>query len=381
MTPIHPEIPKTMAAVVFNGPHNISLETKPVPALSSPGSVLLRVNYTALCGSELHVFRGHQPSPTGFIMGHEFTGVVVRAGADVRTLAVGDKVVSPFTISCGNNCFYCKHGASSRCTKSRLFGTAALDGGQAEYVDVPLADATLVKQPHLKPGVDPVSAEKKLVLMADIFPTGYFAAKNAFKEAYFTQPGYNRPDTPPSTDSETSRFVALVVGCGPVGLCAIAAAKHLLPPDAILYAIDSVPARLELAKSLGAIALPLDQDPVATIKKATEGRGADAVMEIVGHASALRLAFDAVRPWGRIASVGVHNEDIPITGNEAYGKNITIQFGRCPVRSIFDDALKVFVQVMDQLDFLTGTVVKLADAKEAYDLFDQHKVEKIIFEI
>src|SRR4051812_32794244 len=105
-------------------------------------------------------------------MGHEFTGEVVELGSDVKTVAVGDQIVAPFTITCGE-CFFCQHGFSSRCSQSKLFGTAALDGAQAEYVRVPLADSTLVRAPQ---GID----EKKLVLMADIFPTGYFAAANAF---------------------------------------------------------------------------------------------------------------------------------------------------------------------------------------------------------
>lgn len=384
-----------MRAVVFNGPHDVSVETRPVPALSSPESVLVHVHYTALCGSELHVFRGHQPSPTGFIMGHEFTGTVAAVGPAVRRLRVGDKVVAPFTVSCGGACFYCRNGASSRCSQSRLFGSKPLDGAQADYVDVPLADATLVKQPALGSSDDSLSPEneKKLVLMADIFPTGYFAAKNAFKDAPFTKQTSSLV-TPPSSApgvSEDEPFVAVVVGCGPVGLCGIAAAKQLLPPSAKLFAVDGVPERLEAAARLGAtpILLPAAgdnkkdpaKDPVQIVKAASGGRGADAVMEIVGLAPALRLAYDLVRPWGRIASVGVHNAEIPISGNEAYAKNVTLQFGRCPVRSIFDEALAVFVNVIDQLDFLTGHLMKLEDAKEAYDLFDQRKVDKIIFEM
>lgn len=104
-------------------------------------------------------------------------------------------------------------------------------------------------------------------------------------------------------------------------------------------------------------------------------------MEIVGHSDALRLAFDVVRPWGRIASVGVHNADIPIGGNEAYGKNITMQFGRCPVRSTFDEALLAFVDNLEKLDVLMGHFMKVQDAVEAYDLFDKRKVQKVVFTV
>jgi threonine dehydrogenase-like Zn-dependent dehydrogenase len=118
---------------------------------------------TNLC-SELHVYRGHQPSGTDFIMGHEFTGHVHEVGSSVKNFKVGDHVVSPFTVSCGE-CFYCQHGFSSRCTKSLLFGSGPLDGAQAEFVRVPLADSTAVKAP-------PEIKDEALVLMADIFPTG-----------------------------------------------------------------------------------------------------------------------------------------------------------------------------------------------------------------
>lgn len=368
----------TMKAVIFNKPFDISVEDRPIPEILAPTDAIVKVKYTALCGSELHVFRGHQPSPTNFIMGHEFTGTVHKVGSEIKSLKPGDSIVAPFTVSCGNNCFYCKHGASSRCKNSLLFGTKALDGAQAEYVRVPLADSTLVLQPSLFSSSP--ESEKKLVLMADIFPTGYFAAKNIFQDIH-PEAVYDTTDGP---------FVAVVVGCGPVGLCGIVAATVLAPKGAKIYAVDTVPERLKEAEKLGATPLLLPTDgtaitdekhPVSIIKSVTGGRGADGVMEIVGHSDALRLAFDLLRPWGKISSVGVHNADIPITGNEAYGKNVTIQFGRCPVRSIFDESLNVFANNIDKLNILTGHIMKLEDAKEAYDLFDKRKVQKVIFEI
>lgn len=261
--------------------------------------------------SELHVFRGHQPSPTGFIMGHEFTGEVVETGSDVKTVKKGDLIVTPFTVSCGE-CFYCKKGFSSRCEKCQLFGCAVLDGGQAEYCRIPLADATVAKAP---PNID----EKKLVLMADIFPTGYFAAANAFR-------GF---------DEETiSTSVVVLIGCGPVGLCALVNALEYKPKA--LLAIDGVEDRLALAKKLGAEPWNYLKDKEGLKKRVlelTDGRGADTAIEIVGHSDALGMGFELLRPWGNISSVGVHNGEIPWTGNQAYGKNLRIQMGRCPVRS------------------------------------------------
>lgn len=244
-------------------------------------------------------------------MGHEFTGEVVDTGPEVQRFKKGDKVVSPFTVSCGK-CFYCSRGFSSRCASCKLYGSAVLDGGQAEYVRVPLADSTLFEAP---PAID----EKKLVLMADIFPTGYFAAKNAFT-------GMGKETISDST--------VVLFGCGPVGICALITALEYQPKH--LIAIDSVPSRLQLAKSLGAEPWNFKEDLDGLknrVKELTDGRGADVAIEVVGHSDALRMAFDLLRPWGTISSVGVHNGEIPWTGNEAYGKNLRIQMGRCPVRS------------------------------------------------
>ncbi|KAJ5668470.1 Alcohol dehydrogenase superfamily zinc-type [Penicillium maclennaniae] len=205
-----------MLAVVFKGPMQVALEERPVPSVQNSTDAILKVRYTALCGSELHVFWGHQTSGTEFIIGHEFTGEVVEVGSDVKNFQKGDLVVSPFTVSCGK-CFYCKHEFSSRCASGQLFGTVGLDGGQAEYVKVPLADSTLL---HI--GTTTIN-KKKPVLMADIFPTGYFAASNG---------------------------TVLLFGCGPVGICALVSALDYQPKN--IMAIDSVPSRLALAQSLGA---------------------------------------------------------------------------------------------------------------------------------
>lgn len=261
--------------------------------------------------SELHVFRGHQESPAGFIMGHEFTGEVSETGSEVHTVAVGDHIVAPFTITCGK-CFFCQHGFSSRCSQSKLFGTATLDGAQAEYVRIPLADSTIVKAPT---GID----EKKLVLMADIFPTGYFAASNAFNGV---------------SKQVASESVVVLFGLGPVGLCALVSALTYSPKH--LIAVDSVQDRLDLAGRLGAEPwnFQTQKDELfARVKELTEGRGADVVIEVVGHSSALEMGFELLRPWGTISSVGVHNGPVPWSGNQAYGKNLRIQMGRCPVRS------------------------------------------------
>ncbi|KAH8653479.1 alcohol dehydrogenase GroES-like domain-containing protein [Xylariales sp. PMI_506] len=350
-------LPETMKAVVFDGPGKVSVQQRPVPKIQDDHDIIVKVLSTALCGSELHVFRGHQPSPTGFIMGHEFTGIVAEAGKNVKTVNVGDKVVSPFTISC-MECFYCKHGATSRCKQCLLYGTAALDGAQAEYVRIPWADGTVFKAP-------PEIGDNALVLMADIFPTGFFGATNAIKGL---------------GDQDPSDATIVVIGCGPVGLCAIIAALEHKPKH--LFAIDSVDSRLELAKSLGAEPLNFLKDKegmIARVKEVTDGRGADAVVEVVGLSPALRTAFDLIRPFGFISSIGVHNGEIPWTGNEAYGKNVRLQMGRCPVRSVFSDALKLLAKKQHLLGFMFDKIMPLSEAVEGYDLFDKAKAQKVIF--
>ncbi|CAH0018068.1 unnamed protein product [Clonostachys rhizophaga] len=362
-----------MKAVVFDGPYKVSIQDRPIPQLLDDNDIIVKVSASALCGSELHVYRGHQPSATGFIMGHEFTGTVVAAGPTVKSVQAGDKVVSAFTTSCGE-CFYCTHGSSSRCVKCQLFGSKVLDGGQAEFVRVPLADGTVAKAP-------PTISDQALVLMADIFPTGYFGVKSAVQMS-------------PSIDVRDATIV--IIGCGPVGLCAIVAAAHLQPKH--LFAIDMVDSRLEQAKKLGAEPFNSAKDKEAMearIKEVTDGRGADMAVEVVGLSPALRTAFDSVRPFGTISSIGVHNAEVwsfckdglshadsiqvPWTGNEAYGKNIRLQMGRCPVRSVFPEALELLEKKQDLLSFMFENIMPLSSAVEGYQLFDQLKVQKVVF--
>ncbi|KAI9672814.1 MAG: hypothetical protein M1831_000249 [Alyxoria varia] len=349
-----------MRSVVFKEPKVVRVEQRPQPQIQDGKDVICKVNNTALCGSELHVFRGHQPSPTGFIMGHEFTGVIEQVGEDVKKFKPGDKVVSPFTLSCGE-CFYCENGVSSRCAHSQLYGTAGLEGSQAEYVRCPLADTTLFLAPPSVP-------EHLLVLMADIFPTGFFGARNAFQHM---------------TLEQAASSTCVVIGCGPVGLCALVNALDYHPRN--IFAVDSIPSRLALAQSLGATPLNFNDaggtdGVIRRIKEVTDGRGADAIIEVVGLSNALRLAFDALRNWGTLSSIGVHNGEIPWSAKEGYDKNIRVQMGRCPVRSIFPDALKQLEKKHPLLGFMADKVMPLSQAEEGYELFDSMKVQKVVFE-
>ncbi|RMZ88450.1 hypothetical protein DV736_g4325, partial [Chaetothyriales sp. CBS 134916] len=337
----------------------VQVEDRPVPQIQRPTDAILKVTSTALCGSDLHFYRGHLKCPTDFICGHEFVGEVVELGSDVKGLSVGDKVVAPFYTAC-LECYNCVRGQASRCLKGELFGNSApantIDGGQAEYVRVPLAATTLVKSPQGIP-------EEQLVLMADIFPTGYFAAARFLKDL-------------DSRDRE--EFTTVVIGCGPVGICAITAALTMVKT---VYAIDSVPERLAEAEKIGAIPINLNDNPIDKIKAATDGRGADVVLEVVGHADAFMLGFNMIKPWGKISSVGVHTEELPLNGLLCYGKNITMAFGRCPVRSIFEEALSLLVKEQDKVAFLCKTIMPLEDAPQAYKDFEARKIHKVVFKV
>jgi len=219
--------------------------------------------------------------------------------------------------------------------------------------------------------------------MADIFPTGYFGATNAFK---LLMP------------EQIAESTAVVIGCGPVGLCAVIAATTFKPKH--LFAVDSMDSRLELASGLGAEPLNFVKDEEGMekrIKEVIDGKGADVVIEVVGLSPALKTAFDLIRPWGITSSIGVHNGEvlmepsfidsvctddiwIPWSGNEAYGKNLRIQMGRCPVRSIFPEALKLLEENQDLLDFVFGKIMPLSDAVEGYEIFDKMIAQKVVFE-
>ncbi|CAG8894296.1 unnamed protein product [Penicillium egyptiacum] len=347
---------QTMRAAVFRGVGKIGLEDRPRPQIQDDGDVILKVTAAALCGSDLHWYRGHQNIPTGFIPGHEFVGSVHEVGRAAKGFKLGDVAVATFSTQCGD-CFYCHRRETSRCAKSVLFGnsagTTSIDGGQAEYVRVPQANSSLIHAPSSIP-------PNLLVLMADIFPTGYFCASRFLKTL---------------SEEEARSSVTAVVGCGPVGICAIATA--LTRCDTV-FAIDMVPERLAEAERLGAKPLLRNEDPGAAIKAATDGRGADIVLEVVGTLDAMRLCVDIVRPFGSISSVGVQTETVALEGPVLYGKNVTIAWGRCPVRGIFEEALQTLCKVQDKVSFLCDWSMKLEEAEEAYRLFNDRKVHKVL---
>lgn len=286
-------------------------------------------------GSDLHFYRGHLPVTPNMIVGHEVVGEIIQVGDKVSKWKVGDRVITPFAASCGasqeipvyyflltsGSCFYCNKGQTARCPEAVVFGVGRLPGCQAEYVRIPLADSFLWRQPD---DID----ESTLVIMADILPTGYFVAAGAKRLMIEGESGRAMTGNIVEDVEKTKEGVCVIVGCGPVGLCAIVSYTNKISisqqSSAVqmfdkVFATDLSEMRLEAARAHGAIALP-DGELQKAVLEATEGRGADAVCEVVGHTDALLKALDLVRPCGVVSSCGVHSHDITFAGRNLYLK-------------------------------------------------------------
>jgi threonine dehydrogenase-like Zn-dependent dehydrogenase len=338
-----------MKALTFHGKHTIKFDDAKDPWLQADTDVIVKVNLCAICGSDLHVYHELEKGlDHGTPMGHEFMGEVVDAGRNVKGLKKGDRVMSPFSVSCGH-CYYCHIGLSARCVSSQLFGWVeqgrGLAGAQAEYVRVPFAQGTLIKVP------EEISDEHAL-LLGDIIPTGYYCAQRAE-----VKPG----------------GAYAVVGCGPVGLMAIIAATQLGAEK--IYAVDTVPERLAMAKRLGAVPINgLSGDAIGVIRDATENRGVDAVMEAVGSHSSVRLAYELVRPGGIISAVGVCNDaHIAFSPNDAYDKNLTFKTGRCPARSLMDTLIPIVQSRAFDFSSIITHRLPLSKGEMGYDIFANKK--------
>jgi threonine dehydrogenase-like Zn-dependent dehydrogenase len=331
---------------------NIAMEEMPAPRIQDPGDAIVRVTTAGVCGSDLHIIHGRDKGiRMGTIMGHEFTGIVEEVGNGVSYLRKSDRVVAPFTVNCGS-CFYCKRDLPARCIRSEGFGfiTEAgkgLHGAQAEFVRVPLADSTLVRVPEKKKDGSQIKDEE-ILFLGDIFSTAYSCAEKA---------EIRKGD------------VVTVIGCGPVGLLCILAAR-LFEPSAII-AVDSVDYRLDKAKSFGAItASPDSETLVSLVKELTEGRGADAALEAVGHSSALDLAIRVVRPGGVVSIAGYHTDEVyPLPIQTAYTKNLTVKIGRCNARKYLGQLLPLVVENRVPMTHIITHTLPLKDALHGYDLF------------
>uniref|UniRef100_A0A7S2WB73 Enoyl reductase (ER) domain-containing protein n=1 Tax=Mucochytrium quahogii TaxID=96639 RepID=A0A7S2WB73_9STRA len=363
-----------MKAVCFVRPFELAVQVVDKPRVLDKGDCVVKVKYAAICGSDLHPYRGNETGlDAGTIMGHEFVGQVVEKGADVLAHEIGDQVMCPFTTSCGN-CTMCRLGLTCRCLSGQLFGWVengqGLHGGQAEFVRVPLADTCLVKVPN---GLD----LKKAILLGDILATGFYCA---LRSGLCSDLSPTQPIQPPGQDVVNHEQVIAVIGCGPVGLCTIAAARYLIRLSgtrAKVVAVDCIPERLDAATKMGAtdtINYKQENVPEVVQNLSMSSLGADFVLEIVGQPSAMKTAYDILRPGGVISSVGVHAyEKNTISPQDAYNKNISFHSGRCPAREIMGEKYQHHLLAVLQdipLDTLFTHQVALDDAVSAYKLFD-----------
>lgn len=381
-----------MKALTYHGSKDVRLDNVPDPRIEHPRDLVLRVTATAICGSDLHLYRGKMPGmKEGDILGHEFMGVVEEVGRAVGNLQRGDRVVVPFGIYCGQ-CFFCERALFAACEESMaqtgtlegrggtlnkkhlrspaaLFGFSHLyggvPGGQAELVRVPYADVGPVKIPD---GI----ADEKVLFLSDILPTGWQAVLNA-------------EVAPGST--------LAIFGAGPVGLMAAASAK--LAGAERIWMIDHHDYRLEFARhtyGVETINFDRDDDPAAILIDATQGRGVDAVIDAVGFEAkgsttesvlaalkleggsgkALRQCIAAVRRGGIVSVPGVYAGFIHgFLFGDAFDKGLTFKMGQTHVKRYLPELLEHIVAGRLKPEQIITHRLSLDDAVHAYKLFDE----------
>lgn len=379
-----------MKALCWHGTRDVRVDEVPDPKMINDRDAIIKVSSTAICGSDLHLYNGLVPTlKSGDILGHEFMGEVVEVGSGNKKLKLGDRVVVPFTISCGH-CYFCKKDLFSMCDNSNpnaviaeeLMGHApcgcfgfshmlgGFSGGQAEYVRVPYSNIGPIKIP------DDI-ADEKVLFLSDILPTGYMAAENA---------GIEKGDT------------VAIWGCGPVAQFAIQSAWMFGAGRVI--AIDCVPERLAMAEKFGhAEVINFENENVfEKLNIMTKGRGPDRCIDAVGteaHSSTmdaiidrakialnvssdrphvLREAIKCCRKGGTISIPGVYVgmlDNIPF--GAAMNKGLTFKMGQTHVQRYTKSLLKKIIDGKIDPSFIITHKFKLTDAAEAYKLFYEKK--------
>jgi alcohol dehydrogenase len=341
-----------MRAVTFQAPGRVAVEEVPEPELSDPGDAIVRIEASGVCGSDLHIYHGRVQIEPGFTIGHEYVGTVIAAGEGVREVAVGDRVLGCFQTACGR-CWFCRRGMFHKCESSRTFGHGAtlgsLQGTQAERAVVPNADLVLRRVPE--------GMRDEVALFAgDVMGTGFHAVLDSG-----LQPG----------------DVAAVLGLGPVGLCAVQAARAA--GAAHVIAVDTVAERLAMAESFGAEAVHLEEgDPRTAARAATGGRGVDVCIDAVGHPKALENALRLTRKCGTVQAIGVYAERAELHMGLWWIKSLRLCAGHANVIGHVDRVLALMsAGVLDPGPLVTHHM-PLDEAPEAYALYDRHEALKIV---
>lgn len=340
-----------MRAVTYQAPGEVRVEEKPDPELSAADEAVVRVEASGICGSDLHIYHGRVPVEPGFTIGHEFVGTVLAVGEDVDRVAVGDRVLGCFHTACAT-CVACLRGDYHRCRHGRTFGHGSklgdLQGAQAEQLLVPCANLTLRRVP------EGMSAEVAL-FAGDVMGTGYHAVAHA---------GMRSGDT------------VAVLGLGPVGLCAVQAARA---GGAVqVFAIDTVEQRLAMAAQFGATPLHLtEQDPKRAVRAATDG-GVDVVVDAVGDPGPLEMAISLARDAGTVSGIGAYSGRGEVPIGLAWLKGLTLRLGFANVIAHVDRVLALIeAGKLDPAPLVTHHM-KLDEAADAYALYDRREALKIV---
>jgi len=341
-----------MRAVTFQAPGEVRLDDVPEPELLAADDAIVRVEASGICGSDLHIYHGRVQIEPGFVIGHEFVGEVIAAGDEVTRVAVGDRVLGTYATACGK-CFFCKREEFHKCDESRVYGHGAtlgsLQGAQAEQVLVPHANLALRQVPE---GL----SDEVALFAGDVMGTGFHAI-----------------DSRPLAEGET----AAILGMGPVGLCAVQAAKAAGASEVV--AIDTVEDRLKMAELFGATPVHLtEQSPRDEVKKLTEGRGVDLAVDAVGHPEALDLALRLARKAGTVSATGVYAERAEVHLGVLWIKAITLTSGHANVIKHLDRVLELIsAGKLDPAPLVTHHM-KLDEAPEAYRVYDNREALKIV---
>jgi len=347
----------TMQALTFHGARDVRVEEVPRPEITESGDVLLRVDRAAICGTDLHPYSGRMELEDGFVLGHEYLGTIEAKGGGVTEFEEGERVVGSFFVACGK-CWFCRRGMPMKCMAIRVFGMGFamgdLPGAQAQYLLVPQADLTLRKIPE-NGGL----GDEDVLFVGDILTTGYDAVRK--------------------TDMRPGDVVA-VIGCGPVGLCTVMAARAL--GAGIVVAVDMVPERLKLAESLGATAVnPQETDPTDVVLDLTDWRGADVVVDAVGNERALAACFPLVRMGGTISLPGMCVEDaaqMPI--GDMWLKNITITAGVANIQGHMDEVLELIRDGRIDPKVIISHRLALSEAPKGYEMFEAKEALKVVLD-